>query len=172
MTRCEEFYEKWKRDPNWCGKCRTEAYRINKYIEVTEKFPVLKRLSATRLRPVLDNRLRDDTKLDLLLILTKRIEQGEQISKAEIESMVQQEIGVIKERDLLKGFHWQGNQKTRQQLLYAYENTCWDCHRVFNHGENLEVHHDFSELPVRVLVLCRWCHSKRHRPVKKEVDDT
>jgi len=39
MVRCEEFYEKWKRDPNWCRKCATSVWYINRYIELTESYP-------------------------------------------------------------------------------------------------------------------------------------
>lgn len=32
MTRCEEFYEKWSEDPNWCEKCKRQVDYINNYL--------------------------------------------------------------------------------------------------------------------------------------------
>lgn len=54
------------------------------------------------------------------------------------------------------------NSKIRYSLLHAYRNTCWDCKRTFVSELDLHTHHDFSELPVRVFILCRNCHAKRH----------
>lgn len=69
--------------------------------------------------------------------------------------------------ELLKGFN--GNKindsngsKTRDSLIYAYRRTCWDCKRTFVADADLQVHHDFTRLPVQVVVLCKGCHSKRH----------
>lgn len=53
MTRCEEFYEKWKRDPNWCEKSPVAVSRINRYITVTEVYPIFKNFSERSLRPLL-----------------------------------------------------------------------------------------------------------------------
>lgn len=30
--RCEEFYEKWSEDPNWCEKCKRQVDYINNYL--------------------------------------------------------------------------------------------------------------------------------------------
>jgi len=70
-----------------------------------------------------------------------------------------------KQLPLLYGFHYKGhnNGKTRYQLLYAYRNTCYDCKRTFVNERDLHIHHDFTKLPVQVLVLCRNCHLKRHK---------
>jgi len=59
LVRCEEYYEKWKRDPNWCEKCPTAVYYIDKYIELTEKFPALKNLSERAVRPLVSIPLED-----------------------------------------------------------------------------------------------------------------
>ena len=32
--RCEEYYEKWKKDPNWCEKCQSAVSRINNYFDL------------------------------------------------------------------------------------------------------------------------------------------
>ncbi len=32
MTRCKEFYDKWRRDPNWCEKCKSAVSQINSYL--------------------------------------------------------------------------------------------------------------------------------------------
>jgi len=53
----EEFYEKWKRDPNWCEKCDTSVWYINRYIDLTQEYPWLKELSEGALRPVFTKKL-------------------------------------------------------------------------------------------------------------------
>jgi biotin operon repressor len=65
----------------------------------------------------------------------------------------------------LKGFSHNGNRvtKSRYQLLYAYHNTCWDCKRTFVSETDLIIHHDFTKLPVEIIVLCKPCHKKRHK---------
>jgi hypothetical protein len=65
---------------------------------------------------------------------------------------------------LLKDFKYAGKGAAsyhRAALLYMYNYTCWDCHAVFP-AIDLDIHHDLTELPVKVLVLCRACHGKRH----------
>lgn len=37
MTRCEEFYEKWRRYPNWCEKTKGAISQINAYIKVVDE---------------------------------------------------------------------------------------------------------------------------------------
>lgn len=37
MSRCESFYKRWRKDPNWCNKCRTEVSRINKYLGLVDE---------------------------------------------------------------------------------------------------------------------------------------
>ncbi len=63
----------------------------------------------------------------------------------------------------LNGFKFTGssNGKRRQQFMYAYKNTCWDCRKTLL-PMALIVHEDWSILPVKVYVLCRSCHKKRH----------
>lgn len=65
---------------------------------------------------------------------------------------------------LLEGFHYHGNRVGRQraQFLYAYKRTCWDCKRTFVNDKDLVIHHDFSKLPVQILLLCTKCHKERH----------
>jgi hypothetical protein len=36
MGRCEDFYNKWRRDPNWCEKSPGAVSQINAYIEVID----------------------------------------------------------------------------------------------------------------------------------------
>jgi hypothetical protein len=67
--------------------------------------------------------------------------------------------------EMLKGFRYEGSGKKsehRHQLLFAYHNTCWDCKRAFANQADLEIHHDFTQLPVQVVVLCKSCHLNRH----------
>lgn len=75
-------------------------------------------------------------------------------------------FGWHKERDLLKGFTYSRNRaiKNRSQLLWAYKNTCWDCKRTYLPND-LAIHHDWSSLPIKTLVLCKDCHKKRHAVV-------
>ena len=35
--RCQEFYERWTTDPNWCERCKSSVSNINKYIAITRK---------------------------------------------------------------------------------------------------------------------------------------
>jgi hypothetical protein len=65
---------------------------------------------------------------------------------------------------ILEGFSYNGNQigKDRAKLLYAYKNTCWDCKKTFLNIPDLIIHHDWNILPVKVIVLCKECHKKRH----------
>jgi len=74
--------------------------------------------------------------------------------------------------NLLKGFQYKGNHvgRTRYQLLYVYHNTCWDCKRTFLSEKDLQIHHDFTKLPIQVLVLCKTCHEKRHN-VRNRIGD-
>jgi len=37
MTRCEEFYNRWATDPNWCEKTKGAVSQINSYLGLVEK---------------------------------------------------------------------------------------------------------------------------------------
>jgi hypothetical protein len=67
---------------------------------------------------------------------------------------------------LLKGYKSPkniGKESThRDELLYTYHYTCWDCKKTFVNPSDLHIHHDITKLPVEVLVLCKPCHGKRH----------
>jgi len=63
MVRCEQFYEKWKRDPNWCMKCASSVWRINQYIEITDRWQKLKKLPERNLRPLFSKKLGDHQKV-------------------------------------------------------------------------------------------------------------
>ena len=52
MTRCNDFYIKWQKDPNWCEKDVDAVDRINRYIEICEKFPPLGGLPEASVRPL------------------------------------------------------------------------------------------------------------------------
>lgn len=88
MTRCEEFYEKWKRDPNWCGKCETEVWRINRYIETLDAHPSLRDISAGALRPILEKKLDIDTREKLLEKVENEVKQGKQMRIADIVNLM------------------------------------------------------------------------------------
>ena len=36
MTRCVEFYTRWKKDPNWCHKCKSAVDQIEGYIDLVD----------------------------------------------------------------------------------------------------------------------------------------
>ena len=36
MTRCIEFYTRWRKDPNWCHKCKDAVRQINSYIDLVD----------------------------------------------------------------------------------------------------------------------------------------
>jgi len=64
---------------------------------------------------------------------------------------------------LVRLFQHKGNKngKTRAQLLHAYNYTCWECKNIHN-PKYLHVHHDFSSLPVKAVVVCHKCHKDKH----------
>jgi hypothetical protein len=37
MVRCAEFYERWKKDPNWCEKSKGSVSKIDAYLKVCEE---------------------------------------------------------------------------------------------------------------------------------------
>lgn len=37
MVRCADFYEKWKKDPNWCEKSPAAVSRINSYLSLIDE---------------------------------------------------------------------------------------------------------------------------------------
>jgi len=37
MVHCADFYEKWKKNPNWCNKCPSSVFTIEKYLEMIKK---------------------------------------------------------------------------------------------------------------------------------------
>ena len=37
MGHCADFYEKWKKNPNWCNKCPSSVFTIEKYLEMIKK---------------------------------------------------------------------------------------------------------------------------------------
>jgi hypothetical protein len=57
-----------------------------------------------------------------------------------------------------------GNQsgRNRGQLLQFYKYTCWDCKKTLLPA-GLVIHHDWSQMPVQILILCVPCHKKRHK---------
>jgi len=90
MTRCEEFYEKWKRDPNWCDKCPTEVFRINKYIESLDMFPSLKQVSASALRLILEKKLDINTRKELLKKVADQVEAGKEVHVTDVVTLMTQ----------------------------------------------------------------------------------
>jgi ribosomal protein S27E len=37
MVRCADYYEKWKKNPNWCNKCESSVHNINKFVGISDK---------------------------------------------------------------------------------------------------------------------------------------
>jgi len=37
MTRCEDFYEKWRKYPNWCEKTKGAVSQINSYLKLVDQ---------------------------------------------------------------------------------------------------------------------------------------
>jgi len=87
MVRCEEFYEKWKRDPNWCRKCASSVWWINRYIDLTERYPRLKQLSESALRPLLEKRLGDHQKV-VAYMLSKEAEKGIELTPKLVKEFI------------------------------------------------------------------------------------
>lgn len=81
------------------------------------------------------------------------------------QNAIKRKVGLKPTFSALKGFHYNGkghHSKLRYELLYAYHNTCWDCKKTFVNEADLHIHHDLTQLPVRVYILCIKCHGKRH----------
>jgi len=114
MTRCEEFYEKWKRDPNWCEKSRAEVYRINKYIETLDAYPGLEKVTATALRPILDRKMDEETKKKLLSTIETQAKSGVPVTSSDIEILVGASTKVDKEPQI--------KARLEQQIIHA---TTW-----------------------------------------------
>jgi len=73
-------------------------------------------------------------------------------------------VGLKSGFSLLKGFKYTKKAHSgyhRAALLHMYNYTCWDCHLAFPEID-LDIHHDLTQVPVKVLVLCKACHGKRH----------
>jgi hypothetical protein len=52
MTRCPEYYDKWAKDPNWCGLCKSAVSHINRYLEwvdLLEEAGVPRKLTMVKL---------------------------------------------------------------------------------------------------------------------------
>lgn len=92
MTRCEEFYEKWKRDPNWCNKCETSVFRINKYIELVEAYPFLKKVSERALRPLIERSIPHGELEKIINTIEQRLKKRQRVTT----KVVQQLIGIPK----------------------------------------------------------------------------
>lgn len=97
MTRCDEFYQKWRQDPNWCDKCRTEVYRINKYIETLDAFPTLKEVSAGALRPILDKKMDTETRNKLLGEVERKVKSEGNVTSTDVQILMSQSPFVNKE---------------------------------------------------------------------------
>lgn len=81
------------------------------------------------------------------------------------QHQIKRKRGAKSTNTLLKGFVYNGNGRAsvhRHAMLYVYHNTCWDCKKTFVNGSDLQIHHDLTQVPVRVYVLCKKCHGKRH----------
>lgn len=98
MTRCEEFYEKWKRDPNWCDKCPSAVYYINRYVELAEKYPGLKQVSEGSTRPIL-GKMDESTREKVVQEIQKRIDEGRKVD-AGIVANIAKQFTIVKEKTL------------------------------------------------------------------------
>ena len=98
MVRCEEFYEKWKRDPNWCEKGKTSIFYINKCIELREQFPVLKQFSEGALRPLLTNKINNFQIQEIISQIQKKLDKGEKASVDMIRFAIQKasKLGLLR----------------------------------------------------------------------------
>jgi len=93
LVRCEEFYEKWKRDPNWCQKCRTAVYYIDKYIELSQKFPVLKNISERAVRPLMSIPLEDKDLPTIATIIAYEHDMGKKVTIDDVKQIIQKVKG-------------------------------------------------------------------------------
>jgi len=93
LVRCEEFYEKWKRDPNWCKKCPTAVFYIDRYIELTQRYPSLRKISEGAARPLLSIPLEDKDFPTIATIITYEHDMGKKVTADLVKEIIQKVKG-------------------------------------------------------------------------------
>jgi len=88
MTRCEEFYEKWKRDPNWCNKCKTSVFRINKYIELVDAHPLLRKVSERALRPLTESSVPHGELERIIGEIEQRLQKKQRVTTDVVQELI------------------------------------------------------------------------------------
>jgi hypothetical protein len=88
MTRCKEFYEKWKNNPNWCQKCPTSVFRINRYIELTEQYPFLSQFTERALRPLIEKSVPHGELENIVQQIKRELEQGNKLNEESIKALL------------------------------------------------------------------------------------
>jgi len=94
MVRCEEFYEKWKRDPNWCLKSPAAVSRINRYIDLTERCPALRALPEGALRPLLGKKSAP-IRQKVIHEVNKRIQEGKKVDAHILKNIIRQQYAIL-----------------------------------------------------------------------------
>jgi hypothetical protein len=155
-----------------------QNYQTMKVREIAEALKCSKSRVANKARYMgLSKKITDDQRRQVLelskkpFLTNEKVAQRTNMSVGSVclilrEAGVKRKLGAKSSNPLMKGYRHSGrggDSKHRHHLLYAYHNTCWDCKRTFVNESDLQIHHDLTELPVKVLVLCKECHGKRHK---------
>jgi hypothetical protein len=90
MVRCADFYEKWKRDPNWCEKSPKAVEQIDHYLalveEITEQgvepIAIYKNLPEKVGREIY--KLKGDPRKTIVINSAGKIKRGEKVSTGDV----------------------------------------------------------------------------------------
>ena len=109
MTRCVEFYTRWKKDPNWCHKCQSAVDQIESYIDLVdglEKKGIPQESTIVRLpegiaRPLIaiqDEEIKENAIQHVENLLKRETPTGgaynEKITKGDVDQIIQKVSGV------------------------------------------------------------------------------
>ena len=104
MTRCVEFYTRWKKDPNWCHKCKNAVDQIESYIDLVdglEKKGIPQESTMVRLperiaRPLIaiqDEEIKENAIQHVENLLKRETPTGgaynEKITKGDVDQIIQ-----------------------------------------------------------------------------------
>jgi len=92
MVRCADFYEKWKKDPNWCEKSPKAVEQIDHYLALVEEIAdknvdpiaIYKQFPEGATREVYN--LKGDQRAEIVTNVAGKIKRGEKVSPLDIKT--------------------------------------------------------------------------------------
>ncbi len=99
MARCEAFYERWKKDPNWCEKSPESVRQIDHYIEmhtalvalganpsaIYKRFPSSVALEILKIKE-------EEARNSVLENVAGMINRGDKVSLKDIKALIEVEV--------------------------------------------------------------------------------